>query len=260
VLLLSVPAARAEEPDVKIVCADEHEQGQRLRNAGKLRGARAAFASCTRDACPVLARKACADLLLEVENLLPTVVVDARDASGNDIADVRVLVDGEVVRERLDGMEIGLDPGEHVFRFETPGRRPVEQRVVLGAAAKQRRLSVVFDVRVSLVAAPGVPPSRGEARTSPFVYVLGGVGVVALGSFTYFAVAGKSLENGRSQTCGSDCTDAEVAPVRRDYLAADISLGAAVVAVAAAVWLFTHPGPASPRNVNRSHLRLEGVW
>jgi hypothetical protein len=48
------------------------------------------------------------------------------------------------------------------------------------------------------------------------------------------------------QSCGSNCSDAEVAPARAEALAADVSLGAGLAAagVVVAYWIFS-PGPRS---------------
>ena len=102
-------------------------------------------------------------------------------------------------------------------------------------------------------------------------WVLAGVAAAGAGSFTYFAIAGKAHENDLAGSCSPACSDAEVAPVRRDYLAADISLGAGLVAGALAAWLFlrtSHPPAtasshfwvtAGPRT-NGASLAMEGQF
>jgi hypothetical protein len=78
-----------------------------------------------------------------------------------------------------------------------------------------------------------------DQRSAPVLaYVLGGVAAFALGSFSYFAIAGKTLEKNRARTCSPSCTDDQVAPVRRDYAIADVSLGVGVIAAGLATWLF----------------------
>ena len=81
---------------------------------------------------------------------------------------------------------------------------------------------------------------------------------MALGAFGYFEVAGQSgysdLENGCYRTA-SKCTAAETDPVRRQFVAAGISLGIAVVALgAAAILYFTHSSRASARSTDRHHM------
>jgi hypothetical protein len=241
--------ARADASDVKVACTNAHEQGQLLRNAGKLLAGRDRFVECSREACPVMVRKDCAELVARVEAELPTVVVAARDPGGQDTADVRVLIDGRVVEEHLDGMPFGADPGEHVIRFEKDGALPVEQTLVLQAGEKGRRVAVAFQAATaspprapwpSARSGPPVPAPDVRRAPSTFAYALGGLAIAAAGSFTYFAIAGKLEENDLAVSCAPNCADSAVAPVRRDYLVADVSLGVAALAAGAALWLFTH--------------------
>jgi hypothetical protein len=160
-----------------------------------------------------------------------------------------VLVDGQLVRERLDGVAVPVDPGEHVVRVEVPGLPPAEQRVVAQPGEKDRR--IVFDM---VPPAPPPPPAPVDAapppaRTPAGVYVLGGAAVIAAASFTTFAVLGKSLENDRASTCKPRCTDAQVAPIHVDYAVADVSLAAAVVLAGAATWVFVASRAHEPRTV-----------
>jgi hypothetical protein len=73
------------------------------------------------------------------------------------------------------------------------------------------------------------------------VWVLAGVGVVALGSFGYFGISGHARASDLKDGCGQTktCDPADVDSARSKYLVADVSLGIGVVALgaAAAVWL-----------------------
>jgi hypothetical protein len=249
-LVIARPA-HADPEFVKAACAYHHERGQRLRNSGKLHAASAEFSECVRDECPALVKTDCAALIARVDAEVPTVVLVVRDEKGADRADVRLLVDGETVRDRLDGMPVAMDPGEHVLRFEAVGAAAVEQHVVLRVGEKGRQIAVALHSAGALEGTPSPAPpapspatatAPGEAtHVSPYAYVLGGVSLAALGVFTYFAISGKSQEQSLAGSCSPGCTDAQVAPVRRDYLAADISLGVAAVSLGAALWLFFHP-------------------
>jgi hypothetical protein len=188
-------------------------------------------------------------VLVELEAEQPTWIVEARTVRGEETAGVRVLVDGQLVRERLDGIALPVDPGEHVVRVEVPGLPTAEQRVVAKPGEKDRR--IVFDM------VPPAPPSPAPlveaalppAHTPASVYVLGGAAVLAAASFTTFAVLGKSLENDRASTCKPRCSDAQVAPVHVDYAVADASLAAAVVLAGAATWVFVASRAHEPHAV-----------
>jgi hypothetical protein len=242
-----------------------------------------------RDECPALVKADCADLLARVDAEVPSVVLVVRDEKGSDRADVRLFVDGEAVRDHLDGMPVAMDPGEHVLRFEAVGAGAVERHVVLRMGEKGRRVAVVLHAAAAVGGAPSpapspAPPAAAPApspaiaiaappaeatHVSPYAYVLGGLSLAALGSFTYFAISGKSLEQSLAGSCSPGCTDPQVAPVRRDYLAADISLGVAAVSLGAALWLFFHPSRTSAVQSarltidaasGRSVLGIAGWW
>jgi len=215
-------------------CLDAHVRAQVERRDGKLRSARAALALCARSACPAKVQKDCAEWLVEIEKLVPSVTVKARDVSGTETADVEVVIDGTSVSKHLDGRPIDLDPGEHTFRFVDRSGKRIEQRVVMREGEQRRELSVDF-------APPKKPPPPPAASTPPFsppplAYVFGGASLVALGSFGYFAVTGRQKQD-ELERCAPDCDLDEVHGMRRRYLAADISLGVAAATAGIAVYL-----------------------
>ncbi|HEY6462313.1 MAG TPA: hypothetical protein VIY73_19230, partial [Polyangiaceae bacterium] len=96
-------AANASEREA---CFSAAESAQRVRAQGHLLDAREKLRVCAHPTCPAAVRDDCTTWLAEVEEELPSIVVHARDAAGNDVADVRVLVDGVKVAERLDGLPV----------------------------------------------------------------------------------------------------------------------------------------------------------
>src|SRR5258707_7177981 len=94
-------------------CLWSYEQGQRLRDRGKLIETREKLLVCAQDVCPELARKDCERWLREVDASTPSVVVRARDPEGRDAVDVQMWVDGSPFLRRLDGRARPLDPGVH---------------------------------------------------------------------------------------------------------------------------------------------------
>jgi hypothetical protein len=224
--------ARASD---KEACVVAHEQAQELRRASKLLEARDELVACSQSSCPALVRADCAPWLNDVDNALPSVVVTARDASGTEITDVRMLIDGAPVGERLDGRAIGVDPGEHRFRFEHGLSAPIEQRVVIREGEKSRTMAADF----------GPPVERAAQRHGGVLpFLLAGAGGVALGSFAYFGVKGKI----DADACHGHCTDAQSDPVSNELRLADISLVGGLLLTAAAVWVYfaSPPPPAAP--------------
>jgi hypothetical protein len=228
-LLRAHPAAA----DDTTACVEAAEHGQTLRARGKLRAARDAFVAGSAPNCPKATRNDCIRWLGEIDASIPTVVV-AATVGGADTTDVGVSIDGERVRDRLDGRAIAIDPGSHVFAFFHDGAS-VEQRVVIAEGEKNRKLIARFEPAK-------VRRSESETTTSRPVlgWVLGGIGMAALGSFAFFAASGRSDLADLRNACAPECSDRSVDYARREMLVADISLGAAIISLgAAAVVLLT---------------------
>src|SRR6185369_11980247 len=87
VVLLAVLTPRAAHADEIDRCLSAHTDAQRLRQDGKLRAERDALLVCTRQICPGVVRAECAAWLVEVDGLIPTLLIAARTPIGSDIAD-----------------------------------------------------------------------------------------------------------------------------------------------------------------------------
>jgi hypothetical protein len=157
-------ARTASGDETKVTCIAAADRGQELRDEGKYGAAREAFVACARDACPAVIAKSCLRWLTDLDAALPTVVIGARDAEGRDVAAARVLVDGVVVAEKLDGMPRSIDPGPHVVRVEREGSAPSEVHVVVRAAEKGRAIVATL---APLAAPPAAVPPHGTAPPSP---------------------------------------------------------------------------------------------
>jgi hypothetical protein len=222
-------------------CLAAYEQGQRLRLKHELREARAEWLLCAREPCPERFRAQCLEWFDEVDKLVPSVVIAIE---GNPAAtEVRVLVDGVVVAERLDGTPIEVNPGEHVFRFEPKGGAASEQRVLINAGQKTRALTIV--------AAPSAPPPTARATRTPWIFA--GISAVALGSFAFFGATGLSRRSDLDR-CDPYCKQSDIDNVRYRFIAADVSLAisAASFGVALYTWL-------RARNTNEAvHVEASG--
>jgi hypothetical protein len=215
-------------------CFNAAVDGQTQRDAGKLLAARAQFIACAKSACPDEVQKDCARWLGELDATLPTVVFGARDASGRDLVDVRVTVDGTPVGDTAQGKPVPLDPGTHRVKFERDGSPPVEQVLVVRAGEKNR--SVVADLAGA---------SKEESHVPIATFVLGGVGVVALGVFAYVGAHGVSERHRLG--CDVGCSASDKSSVDRQLLVADVALlvGVASLAAGTIVWL-VQPKPNKP--------------
>jgi hypothetical protein len=220
--------------DDKAECISAAESAQNERLASKLLDAQAHLRTCARDVCPKIVRDDCQKWQPQIDQSLPTIVLRAHDPKRNALTEVTVSIDGAPVASRLDDRPIPVDPGSHSVRFARTGSPLVEQTIVVATGEKGRPVEVQL-----FIAAAREQPSPAARRPIPVgVFVLGGVGVLALGSFTYFAIAGTSDVNQLRSTCGLYCSSSDVGNAHTQLLVADISLGVSVIALGAAAWLF----------------------
>lgn len=253
---MAKPAASGKG-SAKAACLAAHEDALTLRSQKKPHAAREKLVACARAECPTVVRKECAEQLALVDKDAPTVVLEARDESGTDTTAVKVTMDGQALAERLTGSAVDVEPGEHVFRFERADGKSIEQRVLVVEGDKNRKVTADFASLAPPPPGPGAPIGPPESRPIPtLAYVAGGVSLVAIGSFVFFALSGKGTEKDLASSCGPSCSDEQLSPVKRDYLVADISL---VIGLAAAVtagvlaWpSITGPSPQRAASVARS--------
>lgn len=250
--LLTPGAARADRTQE---CLDASLRGQKLRDAGALRAARAELLACARADCPALVRTSCTEWATDVEARLPTVVLHAQSAAGDDLGDVDVTLDGAPLASSLDGKPITADPGAHTLRFvRRPSGEAVRLDVVLVEGEKRRLLRVRFAPEAAPLPAVSPPPahaSRDLAEPSPLLrplpLALGGVALAGGVVFTVFALRAQGSLDELRATCAPSCTAESFDPVRRDALVADLGLAVGVVALASAAWIVLSAKPSARR-------------
>jgi len=242
-VLLGAGDAAADE---KTACLDAHVEGQHLRNQGKLVEATRRFDFCARRVCPGVVQTECAQWLAETRESVPSISVAARDLAGRDTLDVSLVVDGVRVRDRLDGLAIPLDPGEHALTFAL-GTDTIELHVVAVEGDKSRKIVADFSTLH-----PAEPPTLGSPLPLPapspvpmttirpvptWTFVLGGVAVAALGTFATFAALGREQQS-VVDGCKPGCVDRTWQVMNERYVVADISWITAAVSLGAATWVF----------------------
>jgi hypothetical protein len=173
ILAATLAAPSVARPDDKTDCIAGFEAGQKLRHSGKLTAALTELARCTRDVCPRSLQTACVEQATEAVHLLPSVVLSATDRAHDDVAGVRVTVDGVVIATSLDGKPVAVDPGPHTFRFEAPGAMVAERQVVVNAGQKGQLVAAEL--------APTATPSSDAASRGDSTQRWLGIGAAALG-------------------------------------------------------------------------------
>lgn len=249
VSLVAAAALSATEragADDKQVCLEAYDKSQTLRQEDKLVGAREQLLVCARNVCPEILRRDCTQWLSEVDESMPTVVLSVKDRRGQDLVDVRVTVDGEALVAQIDGKAVAVDPGVRVFRFDAPGEEPVEKRIVIHAAAKNRAISIQFVADEEDTTSPREPSSLEQSGgPSPAAYVFGGIGLVGLGAFAYFGTQfdGK-LDD--MDSCKPNCAQADADDASKTRTMAFVSAGVGVVSLGVATYLFLS-GPSDAK-------------
>lgn len=239
-------AAQVASTDQKVRCASAYEQAQRTRKEGLLRASRDHLLVCAEETCPAVLRDDCVKWLGEVEQAMPTVIVVAKDAQGNDLVDVSVSIDGTRVAERLDGTAIAVDPGMHTFKLARQGEA-VEQRVLVREGEKRRALSVTFGEASKSDTKP-IAPRATSSGVPAATWILGSLGVVAVGAGVGLYLVGRGQKNELDQKpCAQTNTcdpDVDVAPVKRTFIYGDVAMGLGIAALAGAavVWI-AQPSP-----------------
>ena len=235
--MTTVPLPAAPSAMDKKACLAVNDKGQDLRAAGKLLAAREQFLSCARDPCPGVVKSDCAKWVGELDADIPTIVVRVT-RGGSDVADSRVLVDGEP-REFV-GKAVALDPGQHTIAVTAEGSKAVEQKVVLATGERNRivtiDLALATTTTTSTATTAGTSTNDRSRSTPTWAWLAGGVGVLSLGGFTYFAVTGVREVARLDRECAPFCRDADVDSARHRLLYADISLGVSIVALGIAAY------------------------
>jgi hypothetical protein len=255
-----IPFAVDAAADEKTDCADAHASGQRLQRDGHLQEAHKRYEFCARDRCPAIITKDCYEFLAKLEQDTPTLAIGARDRWGRDTLDVRIIVDGEPTADHLTGLAFPVDPGQHTLRFLDGQGNALEETIVARIGEKNRAILVDFSKppaaeplpppRETAAAAPAERPPALASRPVPaLAYVLGGTGILALGSFAVFGISALAKAHDLQSTCAPDCSSRtdDIHTMRLEGVVADVSLGASIVLLGTATaLLFARRGSPHP--------------
>jgi hypothetical protein len=244
--------ARADD---KQACIAASEDAQQLRIDGKLLAARRRLLDCARTECPAIVRQDCTQWMADVVAATPSVVLGARDAQGRDVLAVRASMDGAPLTDRLDGRPMPVDPGVHLFRFESTSAPGVtaDVQVLVRAGEKNREVTVTLlapppPAPPAAAAAPAAPVAHDERRPGApaLAWVFGGVAVAALGTALAFDVAQALDYNQLSSTCAGHCSPDQVGHVATERWIAGVTAGVGAVSLGlAAYFFFSRPSATS---------------
>jgi hypothetical protein len=234
------PTATPEAQTKKQACIAASEAAQQQRMDGKLVEAQKNLVLCASEDCPGAIRSDCVSWLNQVNSLMPSVVLIARDPAGEDLADVTVTMDGKPFTSRLDGKSVTLGPGEHVFRFDRGDLPTVEKRVILREGETARKIEVVLGGP----AVNGLPPQpAGNVGTDgvkksdgpgvlPWVVVGVGGATLITGGVIFLALGGNAPSGCSDGKCDNRYNDGSVNKGATGTPGADLSGGPSGTAVA----------------------------
>jgi hypothetical protein len=277
--LLYAPAASSDpqRPKEQRSCASAYEREQELERSAQLRLAREVVLTCARSACGNFLLRQCSTKYNQLESEIPTVIFVARDGDAESLVDVQVTVDGELLTSKLDGRPLPIDPGLHDFSFKTNNGAAAVQRMLIVQGQHNRTIAVSLrapEKRSQKVAVFPPAPPQPETKTSPSKpasdpspeiakatpdtrpengssggtrvapYVAGGLGLAGVGGFAVL-FSWAMTDNEKLLRCSPDCAQASVDRVRNLYIAADVSLGAGIIGLGAAAWMFLAADPAT---------------
>ncbi|MEI9941511.1 MAG: hypothetical protein WDO69_30190 [Pseudomonadota bacterium] len=251
---VTTPAAEASPEVAKPstpgeACSAAYERTQTEKLAGHYVAASAAALECSQLQCNSAIVQECVRFYGALEAETPTLVFSARKAEGGELTDVRVEMDGKTVAQQITGRPIAVDPGPHNFVFIQPTRGLLRMSETARVGDKARVLEVTFADPHAKSATNGAAAPSGPRGVPVMTYVLGGVGVVALGSFVYFRVKGVSDYNAANSDtgCSPNCNPDDVDSIRKKFTYSYISLGvgAASLAGAAAFYFVGRNGGSS---------------
>jgi hypothetical protein len=237
----------AEAQADKAACIDAHTKGQELRLGGKWVAATKLFRSCSAGSCPTAVTQDCTRWYDELHASTPSILMAVTGPDGTDTVDVKLVIDGAKIADRLPPTSVDLDPGEHTIRVEHPGWPPTQEKIVLREREKDRRVALRF--AQSSASADGKPSAAKDTGGSPtFGLVMLGIGGALLGTGVTFGVLGKVREDDLAGSpCGKDgtCATDDVDVVRQRYLIGGVAGGAGLVALAIGIYaLLSRPSPA----------------
>ena len=256
------PSAFAEE-DMK-ECVAAYEGAQTSQKQGKYVAALDQAKFCAQSGCGILVNE-CLKLYEDLTRDVPTFVFSAQDGDGKELVDVNVTVDGQLVFSKLEGTALPLDPGPHVIKFEAAGLPSAEVNHVARVGDRHRLVTAILGEKTKRAerqrgALPPAGPVHREQKPVPVAtWVLGGVGVVSLGAFTYLRVSGISDYNKLNSECSPYCDPSEVDDIKMKFTVSNVALGIAGGAFAgAAIIYFATRGEKQEDAVAASLVPLPG--
>jgi serine/threonine-protein kinase len=254
--ILAMLAIGLGATDAAADCAADFEEAQRLRNAGRLLSAEEHAGACAAVSCPAWMQAKCSGLLDELRGRVPSIVVRATDGTGRDIEHASLALDGKAVASGINGRPIRVDPGAHSLQMT--GACSIEERIVVAEGDHDRIVTLACPARPAPAEAGVKETASPPQRTRLTSFVVGGIGLVALGLGTYFGIRAIDTSASIHETCPGPPTCYAGDPLWQQASSfrdssityanvADVALAVGIIGVAVGTFLFVHSSAASPQ-------------
>jgi hypothetical protein len=240
----------ADDATNRARCRASYEQAQTLRRDERLEAARAQLLIC-KETCPDALVTECGKWLAEVDALMPTVRLTAKDQDGKPLTDVRVTIDGHAALEPFGGA-LSISPGDHRFRFERRGSVPAEVHADVHAGERDHAIAVVLSPVEVTAPVTKAAPSRTPALVAT------GIGAALLAAGGALAIKGHVDRSTLRSTCAPYCSDEAIDSVRTQWwVAGGLAIaGAAAVGLAVVLWPRQPDGRRAMLTVNPRAVAL----
>ena len=210
------PAAQAMD---KVSCVAAHEAAQEFRQRKLLAQSREQLIACADPRCPRLVSEECQILLAEIDRLAAT--TDTPESSPAALEQQR---ESEENREASGSATISTGTAPASPAGAT--RAPAAPAKCCAVASQPKAGQATLHLPPPFLPAPRDAPARGARSPGPSLSVLlpGALALAAFGTAAYLGWQGLSRADELHRTCSPDCDPAQVSPVRRQLLMADVSL------------------------------------
>ena len=197
-----------------------------------------------------------------VEPKLSKITIEV--ASEADEPGLTVTLDGAPLGAAAWGVGMPVDPGTHEVTASAPNKTPFQQSVEITSGSSKLQIPKLADAKTATTAVAvdtdtEKKPVTDEAnagngrRTAGFV--VGGVGIVALGVGGYFGLRAFSKWSDREDNCVGGCNDVAKAAgddAKSAAMISNIGIGLGLVAVGVGTYLVLSAKPSTESNVSHT--------
>jgi hypothetical protein len=200
--------------------------------------------------------------IAEIEPKLSRLTIAVTPAAAN-VAGLQVKLDGGAIGKAAWGAAIPVDPGKHTLEATAPGKKTWTGDVEIGADADKKSIEVP-----ALADAPAEAPKTTTTNTTTDVtpsnqktigFIVGGVGVVALGVGAVFGIRSFSKWSERNDNCPNDVCNAKAKEAADSATTsaniANVGVGVGLVAIGVGAFLIL-TAPSAPEKTASKPLSI----